>query len=225
MTSGKSVIMMGATGAVGTQVLRNLITMRQIERITLLNRRAMKAASNPKVTEHIVDVLDPKTYEQFVSGHEVAICTLGVGDPSTVSKERFVEIDRDGPLKFAVTCKGAGLKHYQLLSSVGVAIKSSNYFLRSKGELEDGLRTLNFDRLSLFHPSMILTPNNRYGIGQALTLMFWPKLNPFFQGPLRKIRGIPVEQLGRAIAYNSLSQGSRIEVLEWDDFQRLQSVR
>ncbi|WP_373236840.1 hypothetical protein [Cohaesibacter celericrescens] len=68
---------------------------------------------------------------------------------------------------------------------------------------------------------MILTPNNRYGLSQGLTLALWPLLTPLLIGPLRKLRGIKVERLGRAIANNLVKTGRGVEVLEWDAFEAL----
>jgi len=78
--------------------------------------------------------------------------------------------------------------------------KSNSFYLRTKGELVEALKALNFDRLSIFQPSMILTPTNRYGIAQAITLKVWPFLKPLLMGSLRKYRGIPVNVLGQAMA-------------------------
>jgi hypothetical protein len=90
-----------------------------------------------------------------------------------------------------------------------------------KGEIHDGLESLGFARLSLFQPSMILTPTNRYGVKQALTLAVWPQLKPLLCGPLRKYRGIPVGQLGAAMARNLVAPGSGVEHLHWDEFVAL----
>jgi len=75
--------------------------------------------------------------------------------------------------------------------------------------------------LSLFQPSMILTEHNRYGVSQAITLTVWPWLSFLLVGPLRKYRGIPVGQLGKAIALNGKVEHTGIEILQWDDFERL----
>ena len=80
---------------------------------------------------------------------------------------------------------------------------------------------LGFERLSLFHPSMILTPENRYGFSQAVTLAVWPKLTPLLGGSLRKLRGIPVAQLGAAMARNVATAGAGEETLEWDAIVKL----
>lgn len=213
--------MIGSTGAVGGQVAATLASSSEIAGLTLLGRRPTEGLPERNVTQHTVDVLEPATYREIVANHDVAICTLGVGEPSKMSKEDFVRIDKDAVLAFATTCREAGVRHFELLSSVGVGAQSSSFYLRTKGELEDGLRALGFPRLSLFHPSMILTPKNRYGVSQALTLAVWPKLRPVLFGPLRRFRGVRVEELGRAMARNVLTEGQGEEILEWDDFSAL----
>ncbi len=216
-----SLVMIGATGAVGTEVVRTVVGLPEVEAVTLLGRRELTGLSHPKIEQRIVDVLDPSSYRQHLEGARAAICTLGVGQPSKMSKERFLRIDRDAALDFGKATREAGARHFQLLSSVGADPGSASFYLRSKGELEQGLRELGFDRLSLFHPSMILTPTNRYGFSQAVTLAVWPRLRPLLVGPWRKLRGIEVERLGRAMARNLVSPGEGVEVFEWDDFVRL----
>jgi len=221
MNEDKSVVMIGATGAVGGHVVRGLVELPAVQRITLLGRRTVSDIADEKIEQHIVDALDPVTYTQFLPGHTTAICTLGVGQPSKVTKQQFLAVDRDAVLGFATACKEAGIGHFQLLSSVGANPASSQYYLRGKGELEQGLKDLQFDRLSLFHPSMILTPQNRYGPLQGLTLLVWPWLTPLLSGGLRKFRGIKVDRLGRAIALNTDRGRPGTETLEWDDFNAI----
>lgn len=216
-----SVVMIGATGAVGGQALKTLLKMDEVQRLTLIGRRAVSDLTAPRLTQHQADMLDPATYQDHLGGHQVAICTLGVGEPSKVSKEEFVRIDKDAVLLFAQACKAAGIEHFELLASVGASSSSSAFYLKVKGELEDALKALNFKRLSLFHPSMILTPTNRYGFTQAVALKLWPHLDLVFSGPLKRYRGVYVETLGASMAKNILTPGSGVETLEWEQFQQL----
>lgn len=216
-----SIVMIGATGAVGGEAAKVLSEMPQIERLTLLGRRENENLKGSSITQHVIDLFDPSSYQELLTGHDIAICTLGVGQPSKMSKEDFVRIDRDVVLNFASSCKKEDIQHFELLSSVGVNSKSASFYLRTKGELENGLRELNFNRLSLFHPSMILTPENRYGLSQKLTLMTWPFVSKLFVGNLRKFRGIPVDILGASIAKNTTAEKSGVEILEWSDFNKL----
>lgn len=214
--------MTGASGAVGTQTVAALAARPEWKRLTSLGRRTISLPSDPRISQHTVDLLDPRTYSALLEGHSAAICTLGVGEPSKVSRDEFTRVDHDMPLAFARACRLAGVSHFSLLSSVGASPEAWSFYLRGKGLLERELQALGFLRLSLFQPSMILTPTNRYGILQGLTLAVWPRLTPLLQGPARKLRGIRVEQLGRAIAMNALRPGEGVETIEWDGFQRLQ---
>lgn len=117
-----------------------------------------------------------------------------------------------------LACKKFGIKHFELLSSIGINPKSNSFYLRTKAELVEELKNLNFDRLSIFQPSMILTQTNRYGIAQAITLKVWPLLKPILMGRLRKYRGISVNVLGQAMAKNIFTEGEAFEILQWNEF-------
>ncbi|MEH6519386.1 MAG: NAD(P)H-binding protein [Halioglobus sp.] len=218
---GISVVMIGATGAVGTQAAHYLMESPSVSKLALLGRNPLESAHGEKVVQHTIDIFDSASYENLLSNFDAAICTLGVGEPSSVSKEDFVKIDKLAVLDFARACRHSGVRHFQLLSSIAVSPSSKSFFLRTKGELEGELRVLEFDRLSLFHPSMIITPGNRYGLAQAISLKVWPALHPLFVGKAKKLRGITSGELGRAMACNSLTAGSGEEVIEWDGFKRL----
>ena len=213
-----SVVMLGASGAVGSATLKTLLQLKTIQQITLLGRNPISTVKTGSVHQHKIDVSDPSSYKNYVQGHTTAICTLGVGQPTKVSKEEFIKIDKTAVLDFAKECKERGIAHFELLASVGSHPKSASFYLRTKGELVEALKALNFDRLSIFQPSMILTPTNRYGNGQAITLKVWPLLKPLLLGNLRKYRGIPVHILGQAMAKNSLKEGQGYETLQWDEF-------
>jgi uncharacterized protein YbjT (DUF2867 family) len=220
-----SVAVLGATGAVGGEALKALLRDPAVARVTTLGRRPAHPGGHPKLIEHVVDVALPASYEALLAGHDAAICTLGVGQPSGMSDEEFRRIDFQYVLDFAAACERQDVKHFSLLGAVGANPRSRYFYLRLKGELEAAIAKLGFERASFFRPSNIITPANRYGLAQALVLAVWPRLDPLLAGPLRKFRGIRVEELGRAIARNAAQpsggSGGRVEILYWDDFKRL----
>ncbi|MBB1438554.1 NAD(P)H-binding protein [Shewanella sp. SG41-4] len=212
--------MLGATGAVGNNAALTLAKMPSVKQLTLLGRRPVENIVGESIIQHQIDIFSPTSYASFIAGHDTAICALGVGQPSKMTKQEFIKIDKDAVLDFALACKKAGVSHFQLLSSVGVSPTSSSFYLRTKGELEQGLKELGFERLSLFHPSMIMTPTNRYGLSQALTLAVMPLLDPLLMGSFNKFRSISAEKLGNSMAMNLLknSRSTRVEDLYWSDF-------
>lgn len=222
---GLSVVMIGATGAVGGHVVQTLAQMPDVGKMTLLGRRPVDGISTDKAVQKVVDVLDAASYESALPDHDAAICTLGVGQPSKVGRDEFVKIDKTAVLAFAKSCKAAGVGHFELLGSVGTNPNSRSFYLRTKGELEEGLKALEFDRLSLFRPSMILTPTNRYGFTQGVALAVWPRLNSILAGGLRKYRGVAVDRLGQAIALNLRGSQTGVEVLHWEAIDALARQR
>ena len=219
-----SVVMIGATGAAGSQVVKYLANQESsISRITLLGRRKLEnlKSENINIEQYIVDIFDSDTYRHIVNGHSVAICTLGVGEPSSVRKEMLIKVDKTSVIEFAKICKESGVKHFEILSSLGANPSASMFYLKVKGELNEALKSLNFNRLSIFQPSLIITPQNRFGFGQWLSLKLFPLLKTFMISRLRKYRGILVSELGEAIALNILSNKSGEEVLYWTEFKSL----
>lgn len=223
MALPRSVILLGATGAVGNHIAQNLITMPKVKLLTVLGRRCADNLDNSIAQQHQVELMDAASYRAFLPGHDVAICALGVGQPSQVSKAEFVRIDHDLVLQFAQECRRAGVAHFELLSSVGANADSRAFYLATKGRLERALVALQFERLSLFQPSMIITPRNRYGWVQGVALAATRVLNPFLLGSLDRYRGIEVERLGQAMALNLLTNASGVETLQWRDFVKLVS--
>jgi uncharacterized protein YbjT (DUF2867 family) len=224
MNSPLKIVMLGASGAVGGHALKVLLGQPTVAHITSLGRRTLDHQSRTAglvLDQRVVDVLDPASYRAFLGGHDTALCALGVGQPSKMSREEFLRVDRDAVLAFGKACRDAGIRHFSLLCAVGADSKSAFFYPRTKGQLEDGLAALGFERLSFFEPSMILTPKNRYGLLQGLTLALWPLVDRCLHGPLRRFRGVRVEDLGRAMALDALRREPGLRRLTWDDFQDL----
>jgi uncharacterized protein YbjT (DUF2867 family) len=218
-----SIIHLGASGAVGTEVLKVVQCEKKVSKYTVLGRRVLENVFD-SVIQKKISLFEPNSYEEYIAGHDTAICTLGVGEPSKISKEEFIKIDKQAVIDFATSCKKNGVKHFQLLASVSIDAKSSSFYLRTKGQLVEALKELNFERLSVFMPSMIITPINRYGALQGITLKVWPILDKIFIGKASKYKGVSVELLGRAMAKNSFTKQRGVSYLVWEDFINLNKL-
>jgi uncharacterized protein YbjT (DUF2867 family) len=220
--TGLSAVLLGSTGAVGGQVLAELLRSPAFTTVTTVGRRPSDVPDPPaKLAQHKVNLEDPASYQPLLAGHDVALCTLGIGQPSKFSREEVRKVEIDYVMGFARACRSEGVKHFSLLTSVGANPKSRFYYVEMKGSLEKQVEALQFPRTSFIQPSMILTPENRYGVTQALTLAIWPKINWALVGGLRPFRGIEVEDLGRAMALNAARSGEGVERVTWDGFQEI----
>ena len=222
----RRLVLLGATGAVGRNVLAEALRSPAFSTVTTLGRRQADVTESEappgKLEQHVVDLEAPASYRALVGGHTAAVCTLGVGQPSASTREEVWKVEIDYVMAFAAACKDASVPHFSLMTSVGSDARSISYYLRLKGTQEDRVRALGFERTSLFRPSLLMTPQNRYGARQAAFLAVWPKLHWMLVGPLRRYRGIRVEDLGRAIAMNAARDlPAGVEIYEWDGFQRI----
>ena len=221
MSDSRSAVVLGATGAVGSSVVRALLAGEVWRRVTVLVRRADALADlkDARLERHVGDVLDAGEYERFLSGHGVAFCTMGIGEPSKGAREEFKRVDLDGTAAFAAACRRQGVHHFSLLTAVLANPKSGIHYTRIKGEVEERVKDLGFARASFFRPSLLVTPTNRYGLTQGLALAAIPFLDPLLLGPLSRFRSIKVGDLGKAMVRHAERPGAGVEVLEWREFQ------
>lgn len=221
-------LVIGATGAVGGALVRELVASESCSGVVALTRRAVDLAhalglsvsEAPKVVVHVVpfDALEPRTAE-FAAGCDVAFCTMGIGQPRKTSFEEFRRVDVDYTGAFARGAAAAGARHISLLSSVGANGASRNPYIRIKGEAEQAVTAAGIRRTSLFRPSLLVTPEIRYGLQDRVTQALFPLIAPILPSRYHHIR---VEDLGRAMRLNAERPGATgTEILEYGAFIQL----
>ena len=161
MVSGslpRTIALAGATGLVGREILRGLVTDSSVAAIHVLGRRAAEAM--PKVTSHVV------TFRSLPSLPQVDEVYLALGTTIKVagSQEAFRAVDFDANLAVARAALSAGARRAGLVSAMGASPKSRLFYSRVKGELEDALAALAFEGLVIARPSMLA--GDRAGLGQ-----------------------------------------------------------
>ena len=155
----------------------------------------------------------------FSLPHAVAFCTIGVGQPRKVSAEEHRRVDVGYAAAFARACRIAGVEHFSLLSSVGAHADSRSRYLRVKGDAEAAVRDVGFQRTSLFRPSLLVTPNIRYGLQDRISQWITPRASRFLPSRYHEIH---VDALGRAMRINAEAPStSPVEILEYDSVVRL----
>ena len=218
-------VVVGATGAVGSALVRELLESPLCrEVVTIARRRAKELGEHDKLTPHVVDFtfLKEETVD-VAKGCDAAFCTLGLGQPRKAPKEEFWQVDVEWAGAFAAGVKDAGARHVTLLSSVGADLESRNPYLRVKGEAERRVAGAWVERTSLFRPSLLVTRQIRYGLQDRVMQTVFPAVQLLLPARYHAIR---VEDLARAMRINAEHDGRPgVEVLEYPDFQRLLAGR
>jgi uncharacterized protein YbjT (DUF2867 family) len=214
-------IVLGATGAVGSSLVRELLTSPRWAEVTALTRRPVEmfegVAGLEKLKFRVVDLdqLERETAEAG-RGCDAVFCTMGVGQPRKMPRDEVWKVDVEYAAAFARGARAAGARHISLLSSAGADIASRTFYLRLKGAAEAGVGAAGIPRTSLFRPSLLVTPEIRYGFQDRITQFLFPLVSPLLPSRYHQIR---VEDLGRAMRINAELPGQEgVETLDYDDF-------
>lgn len=153
----RSVALAGATGLVGSEILRGLVADPDVSAIHVLGRRAIGAT--PKVISHVVDFRSPPALAQV----DEVYLALGTTIRIAGSREAFRAVDLEANLAVARAALAAGARRAGLVSAMGASSKSKIFYSRVKGELEDALTALALEGLVIARPSLLAGDRTRLG--------------------------------------------------------------
>lgn len=146
-------LVIGATGATGKDLVARLSEDSAFEEIHIFVRRTPERVPS-KVISHVVDFNRPETWKDLVRG-EVAFSCLGTTLKDAGSKEAQWKIDYDYQYQFAKAAKENGVEDFILVSSYGAHPESRIFYSRVKGKLEEAVKALHFEKLTIFNPGML----------------------------------------------------------------------
>jgi uncharacterized protein YbjT (DUF2867 family) len=191
------IVIAGGSGLVGKQVA-DLLARNGFE-VHLVSRRPT-VQSMPNVQEHVGPSDDWPAIVARIKP-DVAISCLGTTIRAAGSRAAFKAIDHALVLAFAQASHTAGTQHFITVSSVGAMPASSNFYLRTKAEIEQGLCNIGFQRLDIMRPSL-LTGGKREANrpGEAFGILLSPFVDRLMVGPMRKYASTPSHILAQAIA-------------------------
>ena len=205
-------IVLGSSGLIGMHLLHEL--EKKDTNIIAVMRRSEKNLPE-KITPLVID------FDDFIENGVLPRCDhlyicLGTTIKKAGSKAEFTRVDLDYCLAFAKKAKQSGTSKISVVTSIGADAKSSNFYLKTKGLLEEEIKKLNFDSVCIFQPGLLLGERreNRFleKIGQKISFI----MNIFLVGRLRKYRSVKAYDIAYSMANISLSNGIRI--LRYDDF-------
>ena len=190
----------GATGLVGSELLRNLPGG------VLFGRKAMaRAGWQWRAWEAL---------EECGERADVALCALGTTLKAAGSREAFRAVDLDLVVRFARAAHRAGARGFGVVSAVDADAGSRVFYNRVKGETEDALRSVGFESLVIARPSLLLGErvDRRFleGLGQS----FLRPLRFAFVGPMVKYRPVEGARVAQVLARETLKLVPGVRLLE-----------
>ena len=160
-------LLVGATGLVGREILRQLAIEPACTRITVLGRRELPTPLPDKVEARVVDFAHLELAGEFPKADAV-FCALGTTMRRAGSQQRFREVDYEYPLAVARLALARGARHFLLVSALGAGARSRVFYSRVKGELEDAVGALGYRSVTIVRPSLLLGAREEYRRGERI---------------------------------------------------------
>ena len=184
----------GATGLVGKKLVELLLDSDQFAKVRIFVRRDT-GIQNPKLEQQIVDFSKTETWEKQLVG-DVLFSALGTTLQQAGSKEKQYEIDFTFNLSFAKKAKENGVENYVLVSSIGANSKSSLFYTRMKGELDEAVARIGFTNLVILRPASLTGNRFNKRIAEEISV---PVLNLLTRFLMKNYRPISDETVARAM--------------------------
>src|SRR5262245_5736661 len=138
MSPAKHVVLVGATGLVGDRCLGRLLEHPAYSQVTVWSRRPL-SRTHEKLA---VELVDFESLPSLPRDCVEVFCCLGTTIRIAGTQEAFRRVDHDYPVALAERARATGVRTFLLVSSLGADARSTNFYLRVKGETERDIAAL-----------------------------------------------------------------------------------
>ena len=205
-------IVLGSTGLIGKHLLTYL--GEKDLSVIAITRRSIKDI--PKNASTMIIDFDEFLDQGHLPGCEHIYICLGTTIKKAGSQESFKKVDLDYCLGFAKKARESGATTISLVTSVGANADSKNFYLKTKGKLENEIKAMGFDSVNIFQPGLLLGNRDEIRplefLGQYGSFL----LNMFLFGSLKKYRSIEASKVAHAMANSPNKNG--INYFSYEDF-------
>jgi uncharacterized protein YbjT (DUF2867 family) len=164
----KTATVIGATGLVGSYLLDELLHDPYYDSVRILVRRPIDLIHS-KLEKKLVDFNDGDSMLVAMADSDSVFCAIGATQKKVKGdKEAYRKVDFDIPVNAARFCKMTGCDSFLLVSAVGANSKSSNFYLRLKGEVEDAVKAMGLKSVYAMRPSVLMGERKEFRLGEKV---------------------------------------------------------
>ena len=193
---GNTAVIIGATGAVGKEILKEISGGDFYERIYVLGRNSIsKLPEDSRLTKIVID-FENMRFDTSILDNADIFASLGTTIKIAGSKENQRKIDVDYTVNFAKLCEGK-VRSFNVVSAIGANSKSKNFYNSLKGELEDKLKEMNLGILRIFQPSLLISERADERFLEELFIKISPVFKFLLRGKAKKYSPIETSLLGK----------------------------
>lgn len=205
-------LVIGATGATGKDLVKQLVENDAFETVSLFVRRPLEY-NNPKIEVHVVDFDHVEDWKNLLSGDVLFSC-MGTTRKQAGSKKAQWIVDYDYQYNVAKAAKETGVNNYALVSSTGAKADSSFFYMQMKGKLEEDVKSLGFRRTVIVRPpSLIRKESDRWAERASVKILQY--INKI--GLFTSMAPVDTDLVAKALIKHSLEGDDGLKVVMPED--------
>ena len=193
----KIALLFGASGLVGRHLLNQLISNNNYSKIKLFVRSAIDL-NDPKIEIIQTDFNNLQNHREDIRGDDCFFC-IGTTKKNSPDKNEYKRVELEVPKQIAQIAKSNFVNSFVFVSSGYADPKSSGDYLKFKGEVEEELKKLNFQKLGIMRPSFLLGDRKEKRVGEKIGIFIFKLISPLLLGPLKKMKPIHSEIVARSM--------------------------
>ena len=168
-------LVLGASGATGRELVQLLLDDSNFNKVSIFVRTAPKT-SDEKLKIYKIDFTKLIEYKDLIKG-DILFSALGTTKKDAGSKKEQYLVDYTYQYEFAKLASENGVANYSLVSSTGANAKSLFFYPRIKGALEESVKKLNFKKIDIFQPPMLIRQPDLMRAGEKSGIKFLNAIN------------------------------------------------
>ena len=214
----KTAIIFGSSGLIGNELFKTILLNNSYSKIKIFVRTIPKV-NNPKVEIIKTDFRNLEKYKDKINGDDCYFC-IGTTKKDTPDKDEYRRIEYDLPIRIASIAKANSINSFFYVSSIGANPNASSNYLKNKGQVEEEIKNLNFPKLAIIRPSLLVGNRKTFRLGEIIFTPIMNTLTFFAFGSLKKYKPIKIENVVKAIFYISKNSSDKI-TYESDQLERI----
>lgn len=206
----KQLMLVGATGLVGSHVLQKALDDAAVDRVVAPTRKPL--APHPKLFNPVLD------FHRLPEGADwwavdAVVCALGTTIRVAGSQAEFYKVDHDLPLEVAYLARRHGARAYAFNSALGADTGSRVFYSRTKGETERDLQAVGYPSLTLVRPGLIDGQRSTSRLLERFAVHVSKAVQPLLP---KRYRVVPAERIAHHLLQAALAATPGVHVLPSD---------
>jgi len=217
----KTALIFGSSGLIGSHLLDLIVNDNNYSKIKLFVR-SKPVNTSPKIEIIKTDFNNLINHKDSIVGDVCFFC-IGTTRKNTPDKNEYLNIEYNLPIEIAKIAKSNSVNYFVYVSSIAANTNASGLYLKNKGRVEEELKKLNFLKLSIMRPSILLGTRKEKRVGEKIGIFAMKTLSPLFLGKMKKYKPVKAKNVAKTML-NVIQNDYQKTIFESDEIIEISSL-